>query len=271
MTDNTVNNIPEPLTGTPAIEMMDVVAGYGDHVVLDGIDLAVNPGEIFTIIGLSGSGKSTLLKLVIGFLKARKGLVLVDGEDITHMNEIQLRHVRLKMGMVFQKAALFDSMNVYENVAFPLHYRKHRDDHRSIREIVTEKLYDVDMSGTERLMPDELSGGMQKRVGLARALVENPSIILYDEPTTGLDPVITNNINNLIVKTRERYNVTSLIISHDMESVFRISDRVGILYNKKVIFTGTPSEVQEIDIPEVQAFIHGEEIPSHLKRRDLSA
>jgi phospholipid/cholesterol/gamma-HCH transport system ATP-binding protein len=247
----------------PAIELIDINAGYGDRVILEDIDLSVKRGEIFTVIGLSGSGKSTLLKLVIGFIKPKSGKVLIDGEDISRMSERQLtKRIRPKMGMVFQHAALFDSMNVFENVAFPYYYRGDVPRNK-IRELVMKRLEDVDMDGTEKLMPDELSGGMQKRVGLARALAENPSIILYDEPTTGLDPVITNNINKLIQRTRERYKATSLLISHDMESVFKISDRVGVLVDGRMIFIGTPSEVQASQIKEVQAFIHGEEIPSH--------
>jgi phospholipid/cholesterol/gamma-HCH transport system ATP-binding protein len=247
---------------SPAIELIDVVAGYGDRTVLDVVSLKIKRGEIFTIIGLSGSGKSTLLKLVIGFLRVKSGKIFIDGEDVTNYSEKQFSMIRPKMGMVFQRAALFDSMNVYGNVAFPLRYRK-KIPSKEIAEIVEQKLAEVDMEGTEYLMPEELSGGMQKRVGLARALAENPSIILYDEPTTGLDPVITNNINKLILRTRDRYKNTSLVISHDMESVFRISDRVGVLVDGKIISIGTPSEIQNSPLKEVQAFIHGEEIPSH--------
>ena len=247
---------------TPAIELINVVAGYGDRIVLDDVSLAIKRGEIFTIIGLSGSGKSTLLKLVIGFLRVMSGKILIDGEDVTNYSERQFTNIRPKMGMVFQRAALFDSLNVFDNVAFPLRHRK-RIPRQDVASIVAKRLADVDMEGTELLMPDELSGGMQKRVGLARALAESPSIILYDEPTTGLDPVITNNINRLILRTRYRYKATSLVISHDMESVFRISDRVGVLVDGKLIAIGTPAEIQTSPLEEVQAFIRGEEIPSH--------
>lgn len=250
----------------PAIELIDVTAGYGDNIVLENLSMSVRRGEIFTVIGLSGSGKSTLLKLVIGFVRAWSGKVIIDGEDVTHFSELQYRKIRMKLGMVFQRAALFDSLSVYENVAFPIIYR-HTAAKKDIPEIVAKRLEDVDMEGTEKLMPDELSGGMQKRVGLARALAESPSIILYDEPTTGLDPVITNNINNLILKTRDRYKATSLVISHDMESVFRVSDRVGVLVDKQIVAVGTPTEIQNSDLKEVQAFIHGEEVPTHLHRR----
>ncbi|MFH1675828.1 MAG: ATP-binding cassette domain-containing protein [bacterium] len=236
-------------------------------MILDGISLAINRGEIFTVIGLSGSGKSTLLKLCIGFLTPMSGKVFVDGEDVTKFSERRFAKIREKMGMVFQNAALFDSLSVFENVAFPLHYRAIKLKPSKIREIVAEKLADVDMDGTEKLMPDELSGGMQKRVGLARALAENPSIILYDEPTTGLDPVITNNINRLILRTRNSYKATSLIISHDMESVFRISDRVGVLINGKITAVGTPDEIRNSEKKEVRAFIHGEDsVKDHSKK-----
>lgn len=247
---------------TPAIEMIDVVAGYGDRIVLDGITFSVRRGEIFTVIGRSGSGKSTLLKLCIGFLKAKSGRIFIDGEEVTHFSERQFQRVRPKMGMLFQRAALFDSLSVFENVAFPLRYR--RVPRKEIPAIVERKLADVDMEGTGHLMPEELSGGMRKRVGLARALAENPSIILYDEPTTGLDPVITNNINKLVLRTRDRYKATSLVISHDMESVFGVSDRVGMLVNGRLCAIGTPQEIQTSPLKEVQAFIHGEETPTHL-------
>jgi phospholipid/cholesterol/gamma-HCH transport system ATP-binding protein len=230
--------------------------------VLESVSLSIRHGEIFTVIGLSGSGKSTLLKLIIGFLRPDSGKIYIEGEDVTNYSERQFTNVRIKMGMVFQRAALFDSLNVFENVAFPLRFRKSVPP-SELAAVVASKLADVDMEGTELLMPDELSGGMQKRVGLARALAESPSIILYDEPTTGLDPVITNNINRLILRTRDRYKATSVVISHDMESVFRISDRVGVLVDGKVVVVGTPSEIQASSLKEVQAFIHGEEIPSH--------
>jgi phospholipid/cholesterol/gamma-HCH transport system ATP-binding protein len=246
----------------PAIELEDVFVGYGDRPVLEGVSMSVMPGEIFTVIGRSGSGKSTLLKLVIGFLRAASGRVYIDGEDVTYFNEHQYRRIRMKLGMVFQRAALFDSLNVFENVAFPLRYRRGGVRGKNLAGFVADKLADVDMEGTERLMPDELSGGMQKRVGLARALAENPSIILYDEPTTGLDPVITNDINNLILRTRDRYKATSLVISHDMESVLKVSDHVGMLVGGKIIQVGTPDEISHSDHPEVQAFMHGEENPS---------
>lgn len=241
----------------PAVELVDIVAGYGDKIILDGVNLSVNHGEIFTVIGLSGSGKSTLFKLIVGFLKPKSGMVIVNGRNITKLPERKLNDVRKSMGFVFQHAALFDSLNVFENVAFPLKYRGGKSA-REIREIVRQKLDDVEMEGTGELMPHELSGGMQKRAGLARALAENPSLILYDEPTTGLDPVIKNNINNLIVRTRDRYDATSLIISHDMEAMFQTSDRVGVLVNKKIIFTGTPKELRECNLPEVKAFLRGE-------------
>jgi phospholipid/cholesterol/gamma-HCH transport system ATP-binding protein len=252
----------------PAIEFIDVVAGYGDRIILDNVSLQVGQSEIYTVIGLSGSGKSTLLKLVIGFLKPKSGVIFIEGEDVTHFTERQFRQLRLKMGMVFQRAALFDSLNVFENVAFPLRYRGNVP-RKDLASVVAKKLADVDMEGTELLMPDELSAGMQKRVGLARALAENPSVILYDEPTTGLDPVITNNINKLILRTRDKYQATSLVISHDMESVFRISDKVAVLVDGKLIAVGTPHEIQNSELKEVQAFIHGEEVPTHLHQYTL--
>jgi len=261
---NLNDQINKTKTRKPLIELENVVAGYDEKIILKGVSLTIYEGEIFTVIGRSGSGKSTLLKLVIGFLRATEGKVRVFGEDVTNFTELRFRRVRRKMGMVFQHAALFDSLTVFENVAFPIRYRKIAT-RKDLKSVVARKLADVDMEGTENLMPSELSGGMQKRVGLARALALNPSLILYDEPTTGLDPVITNNINRLILKTRESYKATSMVISHDMESVFRISDRVGMLVDGKIIRIGTPEEIQCCSQPEVQAFIHGEEFPTHLQ------
>ena len=259
-----MNHVPDIKSDSaPVIELIDVVAGYGDKTVLNGLSLSVRKGEIFTVIGRSGSGKSTLLKLVIGFIRAKSGRVMIFGEDATRISERKYRSLRMMMGMVFQQAALFDSLTVFENVAFPLQYRR-RVARRDLKKIVAAKLTDVEMSGTENLMPSELSGGMQKRVGLARALAENPTLILYDEPTTGLDPVITNNINRLVLRTRDSYKATSLVISHDMESVFRISDRVGMLVDGKIISIGTPGDIQSSPDPDVQSFIHGEETVKHL-------
>ncbi len=236
------------------IKLENVSAGYMEREVLHDISLTVNDGEIFSVVGRSGSGKSTLLKCIIGFIKPAKGHIYIDGEDIVPMSERHLNRVRRKMGMVFQKAALLDFLDVYSNVAFGLRYNTKMKE-KEIMKRVEEVLDAVEMEGTGKLMPSELSGGMQKRVGLARALAENPRILLYDEPTTGLDPVITENINALILKTRDKYGVTSVIISHDIRSVMRTSDRIAGLFDGRITFTGTPDEVLHTKDENLQKFL----------------
>ncbi len=223
-------------------------------MILREVSLSIAEGEIFSIVGRSGSGKSTLLKCLIGFIKPYSGKILVDGEDIVPMSERKLNRMRHKMGMVFQRGALLDYLNVYHNVAFGLRYNTKMKE-KEIRQRVEEVLDAVEMEGTSELMPAELSGGMQKRVGLARALASRPQIILYDEPTTGLDPVITENINNLILKTREKYGITSVIISHDIRSVLRSSDKIAGLFKGEITVMGTPEEIMKTKDPELGAFL----------------
>lgn len=236
------------------IKLENVTAGYNERIILRDVNLSIKAGEIFSIVGRSGSGKSTLLKCIIGFIRPVSGHIYIDGEDIVRMSERHLNRVRRKMGMVFQKAALLDFLDVYNNVAFGLRYNS-RLHGPEIRKRVEEVLDAVEMEGTENLMPSELSGGMQKRVGLARALAENPRIILYDEPTTGLDPVITENINSLILKTREKYGVTSVIISHDIRSVLKTSDRIAGLFDGRITYTGTPDEILHTKDENLRKFL----------------
>ncbi len=236
------------------IEVENLKAGYDDHVVLNDISLTISDGEIFSIVGRSGSGKSTLLKCLIGFIRPMKGKIFIDGENIASMPERKLNNVRRKMGMVFQRGALFDYLDVFSNIAFGLRYNSHMKE-PEIRERVMEVLDDVELEGTAHLMPSELSGGMQKRVSLARALVERPRIILYDEPTTGLDPIITENMNRLIKKTAENYGITSVIISHDIKSVLRFSDRITGLFKGRLTDTGTPDEIIHTKDPELMRFM----------------
>jgi phospholipid/cholesterol/gamma-HCH transport system ATP-binding protein len=236
------------------IQIENLTAGYDHDIILHDIDLSISDGEVFSVVGRSGSGKSTLLKCIIGFIKPMKGRIVIDGEDIVPMSERKLDKVRRKMGMVFQRGALLDYLDVYHNIAFGLRYNS-RLGKSEIRQRVEEVLDAVEMEGTERLMPAELSGGMQKRVGLARALAEQPRIILYDEPTTGLDPVMTENINRLIVKTRETYGVTSVIISHDIKSVLRFSDRIAGLFEGRITDMGTPNEILKTEDPGLSAFL----------------
>jgi len=240
----------------PAIEMRDVWKAFGDVRVHRGVSLKVKPGEIMTLVGGSGQGKSVLLKEIIGLMKPDKGEILVGGQDVVKMNETALMAVRRNVGMLFQGAALFDSLDVLENVAFPL--REHlRMPESEILRIVREKLELVDMDGTEEKMPAELSGGMKKRVGLARAIAIEPSIILYDEPTTGLDPTNAHRIDELILRLQKRLDVTSVIVTHDMEHVQAVTDRLAMLYRGRIIAVGTWEEMEQSDVPVVRQFIEG--------------
>jgi len=208
------------------------------------------------VIGGSGSGKSVLIKNIIGLLRPDSGKVIIDGIDITVLKEKELYEVRKKFGMLFQYAALFDSMKVWENVAFALMRHKGIREEKA-KEIAIEKLRMVGLVGVEDLMPSELSGGMKKRVGLARAIAHEPEILLYDEPTTGLDPIMADAINDLIIEMRNKLGVTSIAITHDMNSAYKIADRIAMLYNGVIIETGTPEEIRNTENPIVRQFITG--------------
>jgi phospholipid/cholesterol/gamma-HCH transport system ATP-binding protein len=225
------------------IKLVDLHKSFGKQTVLDGVDLEIATGQTTVIIGRSGGGKSVLLKHMIGLLKPDSGEVLVDGTDITRLGERELNEIRKKFGMLFQEAALFDSMTVLDNIAFPL--REHtRMSEKEIRETVADRLRAVGLTGVEQKMPSELSGGMRKRVGLARAIAMRPQIVLFDEPTTGLDPVMTEAINRLIIDTQQAFNFTCVVISHDIQSIFRIGHRIAMLYEGKIIASGTPDELR---------------------------
>jgi phospholipid/cholesterol/gamma-HCH transport system ATP-binding protein len=238
------------------IEIADLHKAFGDNRVLRGADLEIKRGESMVVIGGSGSGKSVLLKHIIRILRPDRGEVYVEGIDISRLNEKALYVLRKKFGMLFQMAALFDSLQVWENVGFALlKERKHSE--QEIKEIVSEKLRLVGLSGVEGLMPAELSGGMKKRVGLARAIAYDPEVILYDEPTTGLDPIMADAINDLILEMREKLSVTSVTITHDMQSAYKIADRIAMLYEGKIIEIGTPEQIKNTDNPIVRQFITG--------------
>jgi phospholipid/cholesterol/gamma-HCH transport system ATP-binding protein len=238
------------------IEFRQVVKSFNDTPVLRGMDLVIRPAETVTIIGGSGIGKSVTLKLIVGLMKPEAGQVLIEGEDIVPLTEDQLIRVRKKIGMVFQGSALFDSLSVGENIAYPL--REHTTmSETEIRDRIGETLHLVGLEGIEDKDPAELSGGMRKRVALARAIALVPRIILYDEPTTGLDPTNTEKINELIVDTDEKLGVTSVVVTHDMRSAFKISDRIALLYQGKIAFAGTPKEIESSDLPLVRQFIAG--------------
>jgi phospholipid/cholesterol/gamma-HCH transport system ATP-binding protein len=238
------------------IEVRDLTKSFGAQLVLDSISFRIENGESVAIIGRSGSGKSVLLKHLIGLLQPDKGEVLIDGENIVPMNERQLLRVRRKFGMLFQSAALFDSMTVAENVAFGLRRHEHLTE-AEIGRRVAETLEMVDLPGTEDKNPAELSGGMRKRVGLARAIIYEPQIVLYDEPTTGLDPIVSDSIDQLILRVRDRLKVTTVAVTHDMRTARRVGQRVLMLHNKKIYANGTPDQIFDSLDPVVRQFVDG--------------
>ena len=238
------------------IAVRKLVKMLGAQDVLRGVDLAVRRGTTCVVLGRSGSGKSVLLKHLIGLLKPNSGSVWVDGEEITHLAERQLGPVRKKVGILFQSAALFDSMNVEENLAFPLRESGVRDP-QEIRDRVAEALEMVDLAGEQKKMPENLSGGMRKRVGLARTIVSRPACILYDEPTTGLDPIASDSINRLIRRLQRRLSVTSVVVTHDMKTAFHTADHVAYLHDGRIYFEGTASELQATPDRLIQDFIEG--------------
>jgi len=236
------------------ISVEDVSKSFGDKIVLSNLSFSICKGENFVIMGRSGCGKSVLLKLITGLMKPDSGKIWVDGHEITKLKETKINKIRTNWGMLFQHSALFDSMTVEENVSFML--RQHTKlEEEKIRQIVAEKLELVKLSDTEKLKPAELSGGMKKRVGLARAIAMEPQIIFYDEPTTGLDPITANEINHLIKDLDEKMGVTSVIVTHDMKSAFFLANRGIMLYNDKIIEKGTMEEIRNSQNPIVQDFI----------------
>jgi len=238
------------------IEVRQLRKSFGPQLILEDMDLRIENGESAVIIGRSGGGKSVLLKHIIGLLQPDAGEVFVDGENITHMSERQLLRVRSKFGMVFQGAALFDSMTVAENVAFPLE-RKHQFTPGEIAKRVAGVLELVDLPGTEKKKPAELSGGMRKRVGLARAIVYEPQILLYDEPTTGLDPIVSDSIDKLIIRVRDHLKVTSIVVTHDMRSARRVGNHVLMLHEKRIYANCTPEKLFASTDPVVRQFVDG--------------
>ncbi|HEY3932041.1 MAG TPA: ABC transporter ATP-binding protein [Verrucomicrobiae bacterium] len=238
------------------IEARNLEKSFGAQKVLDDVSFRIENGESVAIIGRSGGGKSVLLKHLIGLLKPDSGEVLIDGENIEPMNERQLLGVRRKFGMVFQGAALFDSLTVAENVAFGL--RRHENLTESeIARRVTKTLEMVDLPGTENKNPAELSGGMRKRVGLARAIIYEPQIVLYDEPTTGLDPIVSDSIDKLMIRVRDHLKVTSIVVTHDMRTARRVGNHVLMLHDKKIYANCTPESLFASQDPIVRQFIDG--------------
>jgi len=238
------------------IEIRNLQKSFNGKSVLRGVDLDIQKGESQIIIGRSGCGKSVLLKHIIGLVKPEAGQIFIDGEEVTSSSTRDLYRMRRKFGMLFQGAALFDSMTVEENVA--LGVREHRMfDEAEISRRVAEKLELVGLPNTQPMKPAELSGGMKKRVGLARALMMDPEFVLYDEPTTGLDPITSDAINDLIIECNKQLGVTSIVVTHDMTSAYKVGNRFAMLHDGQVIFTGTTDEVRNTNHPVVRQFIEG--------------
>jgi len=237
------------------IRLEQVSKAFGDKLVLDGLDLEIATGDTVVILGGSGTGKSVLLKHVIGLLRPDSGRVVVDGVDLETLDEREITRFRRRFGMAFQEGALFDSMTVWENVAFPL--RRAKRPRAEIEARVAECLASVHLDGAERKMPSELSGGMRRRVGFARAIALEPEILLFDEPTTGLDPVIKAVIDELILELQEGLGSTALVITHDLDSAFRIADRIAFLHRGRIVAYAPPQEFRASPDPRVQQFIQG--------------
>lgn len=246
---------PEPPAG-PVVELKDVFLAFGDHHVLDGVSLDLRKGETLSVLGGSGAGKSTILRLILGLSLPDSGEVKVEGQDISRAPLRQVLALRRNMGMVFQEAALFDSLTVYDNVAFYLHEHtelKEREIERRVRESLA--LVDLEPGQVLDLLPAELSGGMKKRVGIARAVVHRPRLLLYDEPTSGLDPITTRTINDLIMKLQRELDVSSIVVTHDIRSAFRISNRVALLSAGVLAFVGGPEEMVASEDSYVREFL----------------
>jgi len=245
------------VAAVPKIELRGVKKRFGDKIVLDGVDLSIQPGHSLVVIGGSGTGKSVMIKCVLGILRPDEGQIFVDGQEVTHLSGRRRDAVLKKFGMLFQGAALFDSLPVWENVGFGLIQGRGISRTRA-REIAIEKLAKVGLdSDVAMLSPAELSGGMQKRVGLARAIAADPEIIFFDEPTTGLDPIMADVINDLIVSTVKDLGVTTLSITHDMVSARKISDHIAMLYKGKIVWAGPTAEIDSSESALVDQFIHG--------------
>jgi len=238
------------------IAVRSLAKRIGQQEILRGVDLEVATGETLAIIGRSGGGKSVLLKHLVGLMTPDAGEIWIDGQNIIGLNERQLGAIRTKLGMLFQGGALFDSMTVEENIAFPLREAGERDP-KALRAKVEEMLEVIEMEGQQDKMPESLSGGMKKRVGLARSIIRRPSCVLYDEPTSGLDPVVADSINRLIRRLQERFGMTSVVVTHDMKSAFDVADHIAYLHEGRIYFYGTANELEQSTDPLIQDFLLG--------------
>jgi phospholipid/cholesterol/gamma-HCH transport system ATP-binding protein len=246
-----------PADGRPFIRLEGVTKRFGEHTVFEDLTLGFRRGETTVVLGASGVGKSVMLKLILALLQPDAGRIFIEDTEISGLDERALIPIRQRFGMVFQGAALFDFLSVYENVAFAI--REHKDwPEDRIRETVRTKLATVGLEGTEHLLPEELSGGMKKRVGLARAIAIDPEVILYDEPTTGLDPVTSDTINSLILHCQRELQTTSIVVTHDMASAYKVGDRLVMLDQGRLIADGSPDDIRHHADVRVQRFIHGD-------------
>jgi phospholipid/cholesterol/gamma-HCH transport system ATP-binding protein len=242
--------------GEPMIAVRGLTKKIADQHILRGVDLEVAHGQTLAIIGRSGGGKTVLLKHLIGLMQPDGGEILIEGQNIIGLHERQLGAIRRKIGILFQGAALFDSMTVADNIAFPLREAGERNP-KSIADKVREMLAVVELEGQEEKMPVNLSGGMKKRVGLARAIIRRPNCVLYDEPTSGLDPVVSDSINRLILRLQSRLGVTSIVVTHDMKSAFDVANRIAYLHEGRIYFQGTPAQLQQTTDQILQDFLMG--------------
>jgi phospholipid/cholesterol/gamma-HCH transport system ATP-binding protein len=238
------------------IEIINIRKSFGGQKVLNGLSMRIEQGELAAVIGGSGGGKSVFLKHLIGILRPDEGNILIEGVDITKARGTQLDAVRENFGVVFQEGALFDSLSVFDNIAFPLREKTKLPKDEVGKRVITA-IEDVGLKGMEMKYPAEISGGMKRRVALARALITEPKIVLFDEPTTGLDPIISSSIHRLIISTHKKYGFTGVIISHEIPEIFEVADKVGMLYNGTLIEYGTPEEIQKSSNPFVKQFITG--------------
>jgi phospholipid/cholesterol/gamma-HCH transport system ATP-binding protein len=247
---------PIPGNSSPMIAVRSLAKKIERQEILRGVDLEVGTGETLAIIGRSGGGKSVLLKHLVGLMEPDTGEIWIQGQNIIGLKERQLGTIREKVGILFQGGALFDSMTVEDNIAFPLREGGERDP-KILHSKVVQMLEVIEMEGQEDKMPESLSGGMKKRVGLARAIIRQPSCVLYDEPTAGLDPVVADSINRLIRRLQQRFGMTSVVVTHDMKSAFDVADRIAYLHEGRVYFAGTASELQQSTDPLIQDFLLG--------------
>jgi phospholipid/cholesterol/gamma-HCH transport system ATP-binding protein len=245
------------------IEVRDLKKSFGTNKVLDGVTFKIEPGDSVVIVGRSGCGKSVLLKHLIGLIRPDSGEVIIDDEHLNAFDERRLLEVRRKFGMLFQSAALFDSLNVAENISFVLR-RERSLSEKEIAQRVEEVLEMVELRGTQKKKPSELSGGMRKRVGLARAIIYKPEILLYDEPTTGLDPVVSDSIDQLIIRVREQLKITTVVVTHDTRSMRRVGQRILMMVGGKIYAAGPPEEIFASTDPVIHRFVNGISDPKEL-------